>query len=80
MNIDFPESRSVRGACPHNCDMHWTSQVVCSLFGPHMKISVDNQKGNYTFSKDICKNFSNIFTNHNSSIDEVYWFRVLLGI
>ena len=32
-------------------------------------------KEKYTFPKVICKNFSNTFTRHNSSIDEVceYW-------
>ena len=36
------------------------------------KRSVDNPKGNYTFSKEICKSFLNTFTRHNSGMDEVY--------
>ena len=44
------------------------------LYFPRKTINVDtsNLKGNYTFSKDICKSISDTFTRHSLSIDEVF--------
>ena len=52
----FPGKKVCVRPCPHNYDMYmYINRLVVYplLYGPHKKVSVDNPKANYTFSKDI---------------------------
>ena len=54
----------------HPCGNIYPGQVICSLlYGPHKTVQISERK--IHIFKSYMQNFSNTFTRHNSSIDEV---------